>query len=95
MPRSKRSARQSGLARSLGASRSDLILCLECRRKLPRESIAYIGRSAVPTGYQDAGKPIAYCGQCWPTVEREAYRLIFKEVIEEELGIKIDEDGGG
>lgn len=86
MPRSKRSVRQSGVARSLGASRSDLILCLKCRRKLPRESIAHMGRRNVPAGRVDAGKPIAFCGQCWPDVQQEAIRQMLREAIEEELG---------
>jgi len=64
MPRSKRHVRASGVARSLGAGRLDLITCVYCDRRLPRDAIAHIGRTPITAG-KHKGKPRAACGECW------------------------------
>lgn len=63
--RSRRDVRAGAVARSMGGGRGDLILCLVCERKLPRDAIYFIARKPVPAGHKHQGKPVAVCGQCW------------------------------
>jgi hypothetical protein len=64
MPRSKRHVRASGVARSLGAGGGEMYVCDNCRRRLPRDGIAYISSFLL-----DDGKPIVFCGKCWYFIE--------------------------
>ena len=64
MPRSKRSVRASGVARSLGAAPANLIQCAVCKRWLPREAIAHIRKKPMSIGPHKGQRP-AVCGECY------------------------------
>jgi hypothetical protein len=74
MPRSKRSVRAAGVAKTLtGQSSNPLIRCLCCGRWLPREAIAEIQRKPFVVGGKEM--PRAFCGECYHSgaVWREAW----------------------